>query len=255
MGNLFQLNMAESLKNISFLFSGIIACLWFWGVLLYATGFLLNFYVPKSIDSGDINPIAYSFAVNLFLIFIFGAQHSIMARKSIKKLIIKIIPEYFERSFYVLVANLTLTSVLIFFQPITIPIWAVNNFVLKICIYILFALGCFILIYSLLILNHFDFIGLRQIYLHIKKREYAPIEFKTPTIYKYTRHPIYLGTLIVFWATPDMTLGHLILAIGMTIYTLIGIKFEEEDLKNLYGEDYRKYSQLVGMLFPKIHSK
>lgn len=175
-----------------------------------------------------------------------------MARRSFKNLIIKCIPEYFERSFYVLAANLTLTAVLLFSQPITISIWSVNNYGLNFLIYLLFAIGCFILIYSLIILNHFDFIGLRQIYLHLKKKEYTPIQFEIPTIYKYIRHPIYSGTLIVFWATPEMTLGHLLLSIGMTIYTFIGIKFEEQDLIKLYGDAYKQYTQTVGMLLPKI---
>lgn len=219
---------------------------------MYATGFLLNLYVAKSIDSGPINPVSVSFAVNSFLILLFGIQHSVMARKSYKKIVTKIVPDYFERSFYVLCANLTLTATLLFWQPITIPIWSVNGAILKSLIYFIFALGCFILIYSLLIINHFEFIGLRQIYLHIKKKEYTPIEFKIPTVYRYIRHPVYLGTLIVFWASPEMTLGHLLLAMGMTIYTLIGVKFEERDLCALYGNEYKQYMRTVGMLFPTI---
>jgi len=221
------------------------------GIFLYVMGFLLNLYVTKSIDSGLINPVGYSLAINSFLIFLFGVQHSVMARQSFKKSLIKIIPNYFERSFYVLFANLAMTAFLVFWQPITIPIWSINSSILKLLIYIIFALGCFILVYSLLIIDHSEFIGLRQIYLHFKKKKYTPIEFKMPTIYKYIRHPMYLGTLIVFWATPEMTLGHLFLAMGMTLYTLIGIKYEEQDLITLYGNEYKQYMQTVGMLFPK----
>lgn len=246
------MNQTEGLKNIVYSILAIIAFLWFWGFFMYATGFLLNLYVAKSVDSGSTNPVGYSLAIDAFLIFLFGIQHSVMARKSFKKSLLKIIPNHFERTFYVLFANLALTAIFIFWQPITIPVWSINSSIPKLLVYIIFALGCLILVYSLLIIDHFEFIGLRQIYLHITKRQYTPIEFKMPTIYKYVRHPMYLGTIIVFWATPEMTLGHLLLAMGMTIYTIIGIKFEEQDLSTLYGKEYRLYMQTVGMLFPRI---
>ena len=175
-----------------------------------------------------------------------------MARKSFKKSLKKIVPDFFERSLYVLSANLALTAILAFWQPITIPIWSVQGSVLKSLIYIIFAVGCLLLVYSLMIIDHFEFIGLRQIYLHLRKKEYTPIEFKMPTIYKYIRHPMYLGTLIAFWATPEMTAGHLLLAMGMTVYTFVGVRFEEKDLSALYGSEYKQYMQSVGMLLPKI---
>jgi steroid 5-alpha reductase family enzyme len=165
---------------------------------------------------------------------------------------VKIIPDYFERSVYVLFSNLLMTAIFVFWQPVTIPIWSTNNLILKTLIYVIFACGCGIPVYSLLIIGHFEFIGLRQIYFHLINKPYTPIEFKTPTIYKYIRHPIYLGTLIIFWTTPKMTLGHLLLALGMTLYTLIGIRFEEQDLSTLYGKDYYRYMQTAGMLFPRL---
>jgi hypothetical protein len=246
------LNLSGVTKNIFYSTLGVTAFLWFWAFFMYATGFLLNLYVIKSIDSGSMNQVGYSLGINSFLILLFGVQHSVMARKPFKNMVVKLIPDFFERSFYVLSANSAITAVLFFWQPITIPIWSIHIPILKAIVYIVFALGCFILIYSLLIMNHFEFIGLRQIYLHLKNKKYTPIEFKVPTIYKYVRHPIYLGTLIVFWATPEMTLGHLLLAVGMTIYTLIGVRFEEQDLNTLYGDEYKQYMQTVGMLFPKM---
>lgn len=246
------MNQNNFFSNLMYSALGVIAFLWFWGIFLYAIGFLLNLYVSKSIDSGSIRPIGGALVIDAFLIFLFGIQHSVMARKSFKKLLAKIIPDYFERSVYVLFSNLVLAVIFLFWQPITIPIWSTNNLILKPFIYAIFTLGCGILVYSLLIIDHFDFIGLRQIFLHLIKKPYTSIEFKTPTIYKYIRHPIYLGTLIVFWATPEMTLGHLFLALGMTLYILIGIRLEEQDLSTLYGEDYYRYMQTAGMLFPKL---
>lgn len=242
----------QLVKNFVYSILGIIAFLWFWGFFLYATGFLLNFYVTKSIDSGPIRPVGFSLTINSFLIVLFGIQHSVMARKSFKKSLKKIVPDFIERSLYVLSANLVLTAILAFWQPITVPVWSIQGVVLKSLIYIIFALGCLLLVYSLLIIDHFEFIGLRQIYLHLRKKEYTPIEFKMPTIYKYIRHPMYLGTLIAFWATPEMTAGHLLLSMGMTVYTFIGVSFEEKDLSSLYGSEYKQYMQTVGMLIPKI---
>jgi protein-S-isoprenylcysteine O-methyltransferase Ste14 len=239
-------------SKLGFTALGIIAFLWFWGFFSYAIGFLLNLFVSKSIDSGSICSLGKASVIDSFLIFLFGIQHSLMARKSYKKQLVKIIPDYFERSFYVLLSNLVLTSIFVFWQPITIPIWSAENLILKSLLYGIFALGSGILVYSLIIIDHFDFIGLRQIYLHLTNRPYTPIEFRMPTIYQYIRHPMYLGTLMVFWATPEMTLGHLLLASGMTLYTLIGVRFEEQDLHALYGEEYNRYMQTVGMLIPKL---
>jgi len=240
------------LKNFFYSTLGVIAFLWFWGFFLYAAGFLLNLYVPKSIDSGVSNPIGYAVGINTLLIILFGLQHSVMARKSFKESITKILPDYFERSFYVLASNLAMTAMLFFWQPITTPVWSIDNIYLETAIYAIFVIGCLVVVYSLWIIDHFEYIGLRQIYFHIRKEAYRSIEFKMPTIYRHVRHPMYLGTLMVFWSTPHMTLGHLFLALGMTLYTLIGVRFEERDLHALYGETYRQYKQTVGMLFPRI---
>jgi len=240
------------LKNFFYAALGVIAFLWFWGFFLYTAGFLLNLYVPKSIDSGISHPIGYALGINTLLIVLFGLQHSVMARKSFKKSITKVLPDYFERSFYVLASNLAMTAMLLFWQPITAPIWSIDNIYLETAIYAIFVIGCLVVVYSLWIIDHFEYIGLRQIYFHIRKEAYRSIEFKMPTIYKHIRHPMYLGTLMVFWATPHMTLGHLFLALGMTLYTLIGVRFEEKDLHVLYGDTYRQYKQTAGMLFPKI---
>lgn len=240
-------------KNLVYFAPGVVGCLWFWGIFIYAIGFLLNLYVAESVDSGSVNSIGYSLTINSFLLLLFGIQHSAMARKSFKKKWTKIMPDYFERNFYVLLSNLILTAILIFWQPITIPIWSINSLIPKVIIYVIFTLGCGLLVYSMLITDHFEFIGLRQIYLHLNKKKYTPIEFKMPTIYQHIRHPMYLGTLIAFWSTPEMTLGHLLFSLGMTLYTLIGIYFEEHDLSALYGDKYNRYVQSVGMLLPKIN--
>ncbi len=240
------------MKSLIFVVLGIVGFVWFWGFVFYATGFLLNFYVPKSIDSGVSDSLVHAFGINTLLILFFGIQHSVMARKFFKRAITKLIPQYFERSFYVLVSNFAMTAMLFFWHPIAVPVWSIENTYIQILIYSVFAIGSIILVYSLWIIDFFEYIGFRQIYFYLKEKEYRALEFKTPTIYKYIRHPMYLGTLIVFWTTPQMTLGHLFFALGMTLYTFIGMVLEERDLQALYGKSYTKYMQTVGRLFPKI---
>ena len=108
-------------------------------------------------------------------------------------------------------------------------------------------------VHAIFVLNHFDYVGLRQIYLHFKTNEYIPLEFKTPSLYKYIRHPMVVGVLIFFWATPRMTVGHLLFAAGMTIYSIIGLKFEERDLICQFGEKYKTYKQNVGVILPQLN--
>ena len=239
------------MKNALYAALGVVAFLWFWGFFLYAAGFLLNLYVPKSVDSGTVHPVGYALGVNTLLILLFGVQHSVMARRSFKALITRVIPPFFERTFYVLCANLTMTAMLVFWEPMTAPVWLVESLWLRTALYALFALGAIIVVHALWAIDLFEYIGLRQIYFHIRHKTYRPVDFKTPALYRYVRHPMYTGTLMVFWATPEMTLGHLLLAAGMTLYTLVGVGFEERDLHALYGDDYKAYAQRVGRLWPK----
>ncbi len=239
------------MKNGVYAALGVIAFLWFGGFFLYAAGFLLNLYVPKSVDSGSVRSVGYALGVNVLLIVLFGLQHSVMARRSFKALVTRVIPPFFERTFYVLSANLTLTLMLCFWEPMTTPVWSVETPWLQTALYALFAVGALIVVHALWAIDLFEYIGLRQILFHLRHEAYRPVAFKTPALYRYVRHPMYAGTLMVFWATPEMTLGHLFLAVGMTLYTLVGVWFEERDLHALYGDDYKAYAQRVGRLVPK----
>jgi methanethiol S-methyltransferase len=220
------------------------------GTLLYAIGFLGNFVVTKTIDSGIEDPLGQSLLTNVGLLGFFAVQHSVMARRSFKRAWTKVIPESAERSTYVLFCSLLLLLLFWQWRPISGIIWHVSYSGGRFVLSMLFVAGWLIALTTTFLINHFDLFGLRQIYLHLRRRKFTPIRFKTPGPYQCVRHPLYLGWLFAFWSTPTMTVGHVVFAIGMTAYILLAIKFEEKDLISSYGEAYRKYREQVPMILP-----
>jgi len=217
---------------------------------LYFAGFLANQWVAKGIDAGEVGSLGEAAAVNGLLLTIFALQHSLMARSGFKRWWTRIVPEAAERSAYLLGSSLAL--LLLFWQWRAMPesIWRLENGVASTVMTALFWAGWALIVVSSFLVNHFDLFGLRQIYLQLRGREYRDLKFKTPALYRLVRHPIMLGMLITFWATPQMTTGHLFFALGMTIYILIGLHFEERDLVRQLGPVYQEYRQRVPMLLP-----
>jgi protein-S-isoprenylcysteine O-methyltransferase Ste14 len=229
---------------------GVVAYIAFLGAFLYAIGFVTGIGVPKTIDTGPATPLTQALLIDILLMALFAIQHSVMARKPFKQWLTRYIPISVERSTYVLLASLVL--ILLFWQwrPITTVVWQVTNPTLAMFLLGLSLSGWVIVLVSTLLINHFELFGLQQVTHNLSGRTAAAPSFKTPGFYRFVRHPIYLGFIIAFWATPVMTLGHLLFAAVTTAYIFVGIFLEERDLVDLFGDEYRRYRERVGMVIP-----
>jgi methanethiol S-methyltransferase len=225
----------------------------FFAAFVYLIGFVAGFdALPTHVDKGIGGPVAQAVLVNLALIALFGLQHSVMARPGFKARWTKIVPEPLERSVFCLASALALVALFAFWHPIAGTVWSVQNETARIAIWALFFAGWGILFVATHLINHWELFGLAQAWRHFRGTEGVPPTFKTPLFYRWVRHPIYTGFLLAFWATPEMSYGHLLLAAGFSIYIFVGIAYEERDLIGHYGETYTDYRKRVGMVFPGI---
>ncbi len=230
---------------------GAVSYIIFFVTFLYAIGFVGDLFVPKSIDAGpQAATLTRALILNILLLSIFAIQHSVMARPAFKSWWTRFVPKPVERSTYVLLASLAL--ILLFWQwrPIPNVIWEINNAAVVYILWTIFFLGWGIVLLSTFLINHFDLFGLRQVYLFQKGEEYTDVGFKELFLYKFVRHPLLLGFIISFWATPRMTAGHLLFAVVTTLYILVAIQLEERDSVSAHGEAYEDYRKRVSMLLP-----
>jgi protein-S-isoprenylcysteine O-methyltransferase Ste14 len=246
------------MARILYLLFGIAAYLLFFATFLYLIAFVGNLpWVPKTVDRGGIaGPVGLAVIVNVALIALFGLQHSVMARAGFKRAWTRIVPPPIERSVYVVAASLALILLFLVWRPIPQPVWSVENGAGVAILWALFGLGWLIVLLSTFLISHFELFGLAQVWDHARGAgEVAPPKFRTPFFYRYIRHPLYSGFFLAFWATPQMSLGHLLLAAGVSVYMLIAIRYEERDLVALFGADYEDYRNRVGMLTPRLRKR
>jgi protein-S-isoprenylcysteine O-methyltransferase Ste14 len=241
-----------------YLLFGIVAYVIFFATFLYLIAFVGNLlWVPLTVDRGGngLGPAAAS-AVDVALIALFGLQHSVMARPGFKKGWTRIVPAPVERSTYLVFASLALILMYLFWQPIPAPVlWHVEGRTAAAVLWALFGLGWLVVLLSTFLISHFELFGLKQVWRHARGKAAEPMSFRQPFFYKLVRHPLYSGFFIAFWATPVMTAGHLVLALGMSAYMLIAIRYEERDLVDAFGSDYEAYRSRVGMLTPRVRRR
>ena len=236
-------------RLVAFLY-GIVAYLVFLVSTLYAIGFIDNIFVRKSIDSGEPGPVAEALIVNTLLLGLFAIQHSVMARQGFKRWWTRFVPASVERSTYVLLASLVLLLLYWQWRPIPVPVWTVENPIATTALQAIFWLGWGTALLSTFLISHVELFGLSQVFARLRDSELPPPVFTIPFLYRSVRHPLYLGFLLAFWATPVMTVGHLLFAGAMTAYILIAIQLEERDLIHFFGDQYRRYRKEVAMLIP-----
>jgi methanethiol S-methyltransferase len=229
---------------------GVIAYAVFLTSFLYAIGFVGNWIVPKSIDSPNSSGPAAALLVNALLLGLFAIQHSVMARPRFKAVWTKIVPNSIERSTYVLISSLILLLIFWQWRPMTATVWDISANPMRMALQGLHWIGWLVVLLSSFMISHWDLFGLRQVFLHLKSKAYSPLAFRTSALYRFVRHPLMLGFIIAFWATPTMSEGHLFFAVATTAYILIALQFEEKDLVDAIGSAYTDYKKRVPMLLP-----
>jgi len=238
------------LKRIAAMSYGLACYLVFFATFLYAIGFIGNMVVPKSIDGPTQLSLLPALLIDVGLLGLFAVQHSVMARQWFKRLWTRIVPHPVERSTYVLFSSLALLVLFRFWEPLGGLVWQVDNGAARSGITMLYGFGWALVFTATLLIDHFDLFGLRQVWLYFRNRPYTHSNFRTPLLYKFVRHPLYLGWLVVFWSAPTMTATHLLFAVATTAYILVAIQFEERDLVQVHGISYENYRRDVPMILP-----
>ena len=238
------------MKRIAFFLYGALSYIVFFGTFLYTAGFLTNLFVPKSIDSGARIAPDTAIATNLLLLSIFAVQHSGMARPGFKRIWTQIVPAPIERSTYVFFSSAVLLVLMALWQPIEGTLWHFDSGLGYVLGLAAFGFGIGLVLYATMLIDHFELFGLRQAFASLRNTPTLDHNFVTPSLYRFVRHPLYVGWFITLWATPSMSMGHLLFAAVCTSYVLIAVRYEERDLVDAFGRAYERYQESTPMFIP-----
>ena len=243
------------MKKLTIFIYGILSYVMFLGVCVWGIGFIGNIKVSNSLDALPNIPFSQALMINLGLLALFAIQHSVMARPAFKKWFTKYIPNAAERPTYVFLSNVAMVAIFWFWEPMGGVIWSTESEFIKNSVLTFYMFGWALVVIATFLIDHFHFFGLKQIWCELKRQKLPPAKFVMPSLYKRVRHPLYVGWLIVFWATPIMTVSHLVFALMCTAYILVAVQFEEKDLEAEFGEKYRQYKEAVPMIIPALKAR
>lgn len=232
-----------------------------YGLLAYAIGCTGLFWLilgvggiaPVGLGAAESVSLSTALGINAGLILLFGLQHSIMARRGFKQWLTRMIPEAAERASYMLMSGIVTMIAVYYWQPVEGVVWQVENSVLQVAIWCAYAFGAVYLLLATLVTNHFELMGLRQVYLYFRNKPYTALPFTRKFMYRYSRHPMMLGMLMLLWANPNMSVSHFVLAGLFTVYMAVGMFFEERDLIKQFGDTYRKYKKEIATFIPRMY--
>ena len=228
----------------------------FFATFLYLIVFVGDFsFAGKTVDVGPEAAPAVAAAIDIALIALFGLQHSVMARPGFKQAWTRTVPRTIERSIYVLAASVMLMILFLGWRPIDTIVWNVTSPLFYDLLWAVFWIGWLTVLVSTFLINHFELFGLQQAWFHSRQRPEQAPQLREPSLYRVVRHPMMAGFFLAFWAAPEMTAGHLLLAAGMSLYILVALHYEERDLVSLFGADYENYRSRVGMLLPRLRRR
>jgi protein-S-isoprenylcysteine O-methyltransferase Ste14 len=208
-----------------------------WGGALVFLVSLLSFVVMYQIrlrtPAPDSGSAVRDVAANVILFSIFALHHSLMARTGAKAWITRFVPANLERSAYVWIASLLFLAVCWMWQPLPGRVWQTRG--PSFALYLAQIFGVALTIAAARIVGVWELAGVKQPDLT------APVEFKADGPFAIVRHPIYLGWVLMVFATPTMTTSRLLFAVVSTAYLVAAIPFEERSLVEAFGDKYRDY--------------
>jgi methanethiol S-methyltransferase len=231
---------------------GVAVYLFFLATFAYTIGFIEGVPALKTVNSGPTGSVTTAFLVDVLLLSAFALQHTVMARRGFKRWWTRFVPAAVERATFVLAASLAVAMLLWLWRPIGGSVWLVTDPTLRTALYAVSGIGWAVLLISTFLINHFELFGLQQVFNQLSGRPHVAPAFRTPAFYRYVRHPLYLGFIIAFWSTPEMTGSHLLFSCATTAYIFVGILFEERDLVAHFGEAYVRYRERVPMILPRL---